>query len=218
MLLLRFIRLLLGKAVIKANFRILAQLTSASKVLRVLGATIGENTHIYSDICIFNMKDWSCSNLQIGSNAYIGPRCMFDLTSKITIEDDAAISAQVTFVTHLDVGNQPLKQNAPRIEGVIAVRRGAWIGVNSTILQNVEIGEFAMIGAMSLVNKNIPAEVVAFGVPCRVIRHICEKNEKQSDAINSNCNPTDVSGNGRERTIQATACGKPNEECRMLKQ
>jgi acetyltransferase-like isoleucine patch superfamily enzyme len=102
---------------------------------------------------------------------YIGPRCVFDLTSKITIEDDAAISAQVSFVTHLDVGNQPLKQKVPRIEGTITVKRGAWIGVNSTILQNVEIGEFAMVGAMSLVNKKIPPEVVAFGIPCQVRRH-----------------------------------------------
>ena len=170
-MLLRLIRLICGKAVIKANLRIFSQLTSTCEVLKVLGATVGENTHIYSDICVYNMKDWNCSNLKIGSNVYIGPRCTFDLTSQITIEDDVAISAQVTFVTHLDVGNQPLKQKVPRTEGAIIVRRGAWVGVNTTILQNVEIGEFAMVGAMSLVNKTIPSEVVAFGIPCKVMRH-----------------------------------------------
>jgi galactoside O-acetyltransferase len=161
---------------IKANLRILSQLTSTCEVLKVLGATVGENTHIYSDVCVYNMKDWSCSNLSIGSNVYIGPRCVFDLTSKITIEDDAAISAQVTFVTHLDVGNQPLKEKVARTEGAITIKRGAWIGVNTSILQDVEIGEFAMVGAMSLVNKMIPPEVVAFGIPCRVIRRIQKRD------------------------------------------
>lgn len=171
LLLLRLIRLICGKAIIRANLRILSQLTSTGKVLKVLGANVGENTSIFTDICVYNGKNSSCSNLTIGSNVSIGPRCVFDLSSKITIEDDAAISAQVSFITHLDVGNQPLRQKAPRTEGAITVKRGAWIGVNTTILQNVDIGEFAMVGAMSLVNKTIPPKVVAFGIPCKVIRH-----------------------------------------------
>jgi acetyltransferase-like isoleucine patch superfamily enzyme len=164
---LKIVRLLLGKAFIKMNFHVLSQLTSASSVLRVLGASVGSGTHIPSDICIDNAASYSCQNLTIGSNVYIGPRCLFDLTSKIVIEDDAAISAQVTFVTHLDVGDQPLKEKAPRREGPITVKRGAWVGVNTTILHDVTIGEFAMVGAMSLVNRSIPSASRAFGIPCR---------------------------------------------------
>src|SRR5438309_9805575 len=132
LLLVHFCRFVFGKAFIKMNFRILSQLVSASNVLRTLGATVGKGTHIYSDICIYNMDNWDCSNLNIGSNVYIGPRCLFDLTSKVTIEDDVSISAQVSFITHLDVGNQPLKEKVPREEGAVTVKRGAWIGVNTT--------------------------------------------------------------------------------------
>ena len=46
-------------------------------------------------------------------------------------------------------------------------KRGAWIGVNSTVLQDVVIGEFAIVGAMSLVNRSLSAGVRAFGIPCR---------------------------------------------------
>jgi acetyltransferase-like isoleucine patch superfamily enzyme len=120
------------------------------------------------------MDGYSCRNLSIGSNVYIGPRCLFDLTSKITIEGDVSISAQVSFITHLDVGNQPLKKKVPRKEGPIIVNKGAWVGVNSTVLHGVTIGEYAMVGAMSLVNKPIPANSLACGNPCIVIRALEE--------------------------------------------
>ena len=152
------------------NFRILSQLASANSVLRVLGASVGKCTHIPADICVYNLDHNSCHKLKIGSNVYIGPRCLFDLTSSIVIEDDVAISAQVSFITHLDVGNQPLKQRISRREGPILVKRGAWVGVNTTILDNVIIGEFAAVGAMSLVNKGIPECSIAYGVPCKAVR------------------------------------------------
>lgn len=169
-----FVRAVFGKAFIKMNFRFWSQLASTCSVLRVLGATVGTNTHIYSDICVYNMDGYSCRNLSIGSNVYIGPRCLFDLTSKITIEGDVSISAQVSFITHLDVGNQPLKKKVPRKEGPIIVNKGAWVGVNSTVLHGVTIGEYAMVGAMSLVNKPIPANSLACGNPCIVIRALEE--------------------------------------------
>ena len=163
------IRSAFGKSFIKMNFRILSQLASANSVLRVLGASVGKCTHIPADICVYNLDHNSCHKLKIGSNVYIGPRCLFDLTSSIVIEDDVAISAQVSFITHLDVGNQPLKQRIPRREGPILVKRGAWVGVNTTILDNVIIGEFAAVGAMSLVNREIPGNSVAYGIPCRAV-------------------------------------------------
>ena len=167
---LKGLRIFPGRSFIKMNFRILSQLASASNVLRVLGATVGTGSHISADICVYNLADFSCHNLNVGSNVYIGPRCLFDLTSKIVIEDDAAISAQVSFITHLDVGNQPLKKFMPRREGPITVRRGAWIGVNTTVLQDVIIGRFAMVGAMSLVNKEVPPRSLVMGIPCQVKR------------------------------------------------
>lgn len=166
--LLKVLRYGLGKSFVKMNFRILSQLASANSVLRELGATVGPGCHIPCDICIYNMDAFSCHNLIVGSNVYIGPRCLFDLTEKIVIEDHAAISAQVSFITHLDVGNQPLKEKFPRRQGPIVIGKGGWIGVNSTILYGVTVGEYAAIGAMSLVNRDIPGGAVAYGIPCRV--------------------------------------------------
>jgi acetyltransferase-like isoleucine patch superfamily enzyme len=169
---LRLSRAILGNGFIKMNFHRFSQFTSACDVLRLMGASVGERTHIYSDICIYNLAQGDCRHLTIGSNVYTGPRCVFDLTAPITIEDYASVSAQVSFITHLDVGDGPLKGMVPRQEGAITVKRGAWIGVNSTVLHNVTIGESAMVGAMSLVNKDVPGGVLAFGIPCRVQRKL----------------------------------------------
>jgi acetyltransferase-like isoleucine patch superfamily enzyme len=54
----------------------------------------------------------------------------------------------------------------------VIIHDHAWIGVNCTILKGVEIGENSIIGAHSLVNKSIPANVVAAGNPCKVIKNL----------------------------------------------
>ena len=59
----------------------------------------------------------------------------------------------------------------------ITVGNNVWIGVGSTILAGVEIGDNTVIGAGSVVTKSIPENVVAAGVPCRVLRKITEEDK-----------------------------------------
>ena len=163
------VRFVFGRPFVLARMPVYARWMGSERVLRILGASIGPYTRIPADICIQNALRGRCSNLHIGKHVYIGPRCLFDLASPITIEDDAAISAQVSFVTHADVGDRPLKQRFPREQGPITVRRGAWLGANSVVLHSVTIGQYAVVGAMSLVNKDIPANSMSFGIPCKVV-------------------------------------------------
>jgi galactoside O-acetyltransferase len=137
-------------------------------ILRILGARIGKDTRIEPGIRIQNALQGACHNLKVADHVYIGPECLFDLALPIVIEDDVAISARVSFITHADVGDRPLKRRFSRKEGTITVHRGAWIGVNVTILHGVSIGEYSVVGAMSLVNRDVPANCVAFGIPCHV--------------------------------------------------
>lgn len=153
-----------------AAFRLLSQLTSAPDVLRQLGARVGNQCHIPSSILVYNAPRASLQNLTIGSQVYVGPRALLDLTAPITLEDCVTVSAQVSFITHIDTGYTHTKRLYPRKEGPITLRQGCWIGVNSTILHNVTIGEDVMIGAMSLVTESIPSGKIAFGIPCKVKR------------------------------------------------
>ena len=61
----------------------------------------------------------------------------------------------------------------------ITVGDNVWIGANVSVLPGVSIGSDTIIGAGSVVNKDIPDGVIAAGVPCRVIRRITEKDRQK---------------------------------------
>ena len=86
-----------------------------------------------------------------------------------TVEDDCIISCGVFFACH---GRN--QQHTP-----ITIKRGAYIGMRANVISGkngVRIGENAVIGACTLVNKDIPDNATAVGVPCRII----EKQEDQT--------------------------------------
>ena len=170
-----------GKEYILLRLNSYSILIGADNVLRLLGATIDSQTTIPNDIRIQNAKNASCENLKIGKHVYVGPRCLFDLACEITIRDQVALSAGVTIVTHADVCDRPLKVLYPRKQGDVQVGVGVWIGVNSTILHGVTIGDNSVIGAMSLVRKNVPSNSLWVGIPARHITKICDSFDRESD-------------------------------------
>ena len=61
----------------------------------------------------------------------------------------------------------------------ITVGNSVWIGANVTVLPGVTIGNYVIIGAGSVVNRDIPDGVIAVGVPCKVIRKITEDDKNK---------------------------------------
>ena len=105
----------------------------------------------------------------------------------ITIGDNTTVSFDVAFVTH-DAGTRVLrnlatdsKEKQTVIYGEIVVGNNCFIGCRSTILPGVTIGDNTIIGAGSVVNRDIPANCVAAGVPCKVICTLEEYKEKHKD-------------------------------------
>ena len=139
-------------------------------ILRLFGAKIGKYVIIKSPFMIHNAdeKNKIFSNLEIGDNCFIGRDCIFDLKGKITIHNNVTISHRAVFNTHMDTGNSSYKKKKyPTEIGGIIIEEGTYIGSNVTILHATKIGPNAIIGASSLVNKNIKDNVIAFGIPCR---------------------------------------------------
>lgn len=101
---------------------------------------------------------------KIGKNVFIGMKCYFDdLDPKnLIIEDNVGISYGVYFSCH------GKKQGHNKI----VLKNDAHIGFRATILArtDIEIGERAMVGAMSFVNKSVPADKTVAGVPARIIK------------------------------------------------
>lgn len=103
--------------------------------------------------------------LILGKGCFIGMKCYLDdlCVDKIVIGNNVTISYGVYFACH------GRKQGHNKI----IIKNGAYIGMRTSITarNDIEIGENAVIGAMALVNKSIPAGKTAVGVPCRVINN-----------------------------------------------
>ena len=166
----RLMKRLRGRSYVLSRLNAWGVWLGEAEILEFLGARIGQGIHIEPGIRIQNARDGACDNLQLGSHVYVGPECLFDLACPIAIEDEVVLSARVCLVTHADVGNRPLKRRYPRREGAIVVKRGAWIGMNVVVLHGVTIGECAVVGAMSLVRRDVPPHSLSMGIPARTIK------------------------------------------------
>jgi virginiamycin A acetyltransferase len=112
---------------------------------------------------------FSQTGASIGENVYIGPRCHLGL---VTIEADVLIAAGV----HIPSGSKthyfsdrslPIKDQGGERQRV-TIGAGAWIGSAAIVL--ADVGPGTVVGAGSVVTKSLPANVVAVGVPAKVIR------------------------------------------------
>lgn len=130
------------------------------------------------------IEDAKKQGVKVGNNvSLIGENINFSSEQYlISIGDNTTVSFDVAFVTHDGatrvIRNLPDGNKETVIYGPIKVGKNCFIGCRSTILCGVEIGDNTIIGAGSLVNKDIPANVVAAGVPCKVICTLDEYRKK----------------------------------------
>lgn len=142
-------------------------------ILKLLGANVGKNVKIY-DVRFINLI-YGFKNLEIGDNSSINTCCVFDLVSKIKIGNNCAISPGVIILTHADPGSvfeSKLLKVYPRLEKEVNIKNDVWIGAGSIILAGVTIAEESVIGAGSLVNKDIPPRSLAYGMPAKVAKQL----------------------------------------------
>ena len=140
-------------------------------ILRYFGATIGSGVRIQAPFLIHNADQTEpiYTNLTIGNDCYVGRDCIFDLMGKINIGNKVTISHRALLNTHTDAGNSPVSKTILKpSKGEIVIEDGVYLGTSVTILENVRICNYSIIGAFSLVNKSIPGNNTAFGVPCKV--------------------------------------------------
>ena len=141
-----------------------------SKFINLYGCEIGDYTKIGAFV-------------EVQKNASIGKNCKISshtfICEGVTIEDDAFIGHSVTFINdsypRATTGNGQMQTEADwKVERTI-VRHGASIGSGTTILSNVVIGEKAIVGAGSVVTKDVPANAIVAGNPAKVLRYINEE-------------------------------------------
>ena len=138
-----------------------------SKFINLYGCEIGDETKIGAFV-------------EIQKNASVGKRCKISshtfICEGVTIEDNVFVGHSVAFIndsypraTTTEGGLQT--ESDWKVEKTL-VKKGASIGSGSTILANVTIGENAIVGAGSVVTRDVPANSIAYGNPARVHRQI----------------------------------------------
>jgi len=174
----RLLNLVYGYEAINILFQILPSHCTIS-ILRYFGAEIGEGVRIQAPFMIHNADQTEpiYTNLTVGNDCYIGRDCLFDLMGKISIGNKVTISHRAVLNTHTHAGKSPLKNKHLKVsKGDIKILDGAYLGSNVTVLECVTIGSNSIIGASSLVNKDLPGEIIGFGIPCKVQKEINNDN------------------------------------------
>lgn len=105
-------------------------------------------------------------NLKLGKGVFINHSFIGSASGGIVIEDNVQIAPHVTILT---INHDPYARNIALCK-TVTLKKNAWIGASVTILPGVTIGENTIIGAGSVVTKDIPANSIAVGNPARVIR------------------------------------------------
>ena len=141
--------------------------------LRALGARIGRNVVVH-DLRFFNYDRKGFRAIHLGDNVFVGDETLFDLADDIVLEDHVTLAERVTVLTHTNVGyaDHPLQPFFPPFTRPVRFQRGAFVGVNATVLPGVVVGEMAFVAAGAVAAEDVPARTVVGGVPARVLRKI----------------------------------------------
>ena len=138
-----------------------------SKFINLYGCCVGDNTKIGAFV-------------EIQKNAFIGKNCKISshtfICEGVTVEDNVFIGHNVAFINdsfpRATAKDGKLQTEADwKVEPTL-VKKGASIGSGSTILPNIVVGENAIIGAGSVVTKNVPPDTIVAGNPAKILRKV----------------------------------------------
>lgn len=143
-------------------------------LLKRMFAEVGENVYIEPPL----HANWGGRHVHFGNNVYAN----FGLTlvddTHIYVGDNTMFGPNVTVATAGHPILPQLREKAYQFNMPVRIGRNCWIGAGVVIVPGVSIGDNSVIGAGAVVTKDIPANSVAFGNPCRVAREIGERDKR----------------------------------------
>ncbi|MGO9008525.1 MAG: acyltransferase [Bryobacteraceae bacterium] len=146
-----------------------------SKFINLYGCEVGDNTKIGAFV-------------EVQKNARIGKNCKISshtfICEGVTIEDFAFIGHGVTFINdsypRATTPEGKLQTEADWKVETTLIKKGASIGSGTTILSNITVGERAIVGAGSVVTKDVPADTIVAGNPARVLRVLAPAGSRRT--------------------------------------
>lgn len=157
-----------------------SQQKQKKEMLKKMFAEIGENCYMETPF----YANWGGKNVHIGDHFYSNYNLMLVDDGEITIGDNVMIAPNVILCSATHPISPNLREKGMEYNMPVKIGNRVWIGANVVVMPGVTIGDNSVIGAGSVVTKDIPTNVVAFGNPCKVHREITEQDEIY---YNKNC-------------------------------
>jgi acetyltransferase-like isoleucine patch superfamily enzyme len=156
----------------------LGQNVKLTKFVNLYGCEIGDNTRVGAFVEIQK-------NSRIGNNCKISSHTF--ICEGVIIEDDVFVGHNVTFINDLypraTNGGGALQTEEDWSVGITRIRRGASIGSSTTLLCGITIGENAIVGAGSVVTKDVPPNSVVAGNPARLMRKLTKEESRNESTL-----------------------------------
>ena len=147
-----------------------SQLAERETLLRELFAEIGEGCYIEPPL----QANWGGRHVHFGRNIYAN----FNLTlvddTHIYVGDFTQLGPNVVLATAGHPILPELREQAYQYNAPVRVGRNCWLGANVVVVPGVTIGDNVVVGAGSVVTKDLPDNVIAVGNPCKILREVNE--------------------------------------------
>lgn len=143
-------------------------------LLREMFAEIGDGCYIEPPL----HANWGGRHVHFGKHVYANFHLTLVDDTDIYVGDDTMFGPNVTVATAGHPILPALREQVYQYNMPVVIGRNCWIGAGAILLPGVHIGDGTVIGAGSVVTKDIPANVVAVGNPCRVLRPIDERDRE----------------------------------------
>ena len=124
---------------------------------------IGEGTRIMPGLVAVRT-----SEIRIGKHVVIMNNCLMMGAGGITIDDDVLVAANAQLISN----NHDPDDHSILVCKPVHLKRNCWIGAGATILPGVTVGENAVVGAASVVTKDVPDNAVVVGSPAKVVKYV----------------------------------------------
>lgn len=150
------------------------EIEKRTEMLKEMLAEVGENCYIEPPF----HSNWGGKNVHLGKNVYFNFNATMVDDTHIYIGDYTMLGPNVVIATAGHPILPELREKALQYNLPVHIGRNCWLGAGVIVLPGVTIGDNTVIGAGSVVTKDIPANVVAVGNPCKVLREINEHDKE----------------------------------------
>ena len=150
------------------------ELEKREKMLKEMFAEVGKDCYIEPPL----HSNWGGRHVHLGNNVYFNFNATLVDDTHIYIGDCTMLGPNVVIATAGHPVLPELREKALQYNLPVHIGKNCWLGAGVIVLPGVTIGDNTVIGAGSVITKDIPANVVAVGNPCKVLREINEHDKE----------------------------------------